>query len=80
MNFILEMPTDTFFDLIKNALEKDAEDKLWQKWLAELPHMNEQTFVSFEDYKKKHYKPKNTTQTDDEILADAAQILQNMSR
>ena len=79
MTFILEMPYDSFIELIHNAFEKDVEAMLWEKWLVELPNMDKSTFIPFEEYKQKHFK-QESTKTDDEILQDAENILKSMSR
>lgn len=39
--------------LIRKAVEKDQEERLFQQWVAQLPYMDKKTFVSFEDYRDK---------------------------
>lgn len=41
------------FDLIDFAIEKERENNLWEVYSLQYPNMNEDTFISFEDYKKK---------------------------
>ena len=77
----MELDSDTFIDLLNKAIEQDIEDKLWQKWLVELPYMDEKTFLSFDEYKDKHFKQKETQKmSDEEVLKDAENILKMMSR
>ena len=81
MSFIMELDSDTFIGLIQKAIEKDIEDRLWQKWLAELPNMDGKTFIPFDRYKEKHFKHEETQKmSDEEILQDAESILKSMSR
>jgi len=54
--------------LLIDAHNKDLEDQLWQRWLAERPLMEE--FVSFEDYKIEAFGIK-TVLNKEEILKDA---------
>lgn len=74
----MELETDTFIDFIYNAYEQDLEQKLWEKWLVELPNMDKTTFIPFEEYKNKHFRQK-PKKTDEEIIADAENILKSMS-
>lgn len=80
MSFVFNLDTDTFIDLIKKALEKETEDKLWEKWLVQMPHMEHP--ISFNDYKDKHFKnvANESGKTDEELLEDAERILKSMSR
>jgi len=76
MSFVMSLDPQTLAKLIMKAFEKEIEDRIWQKWLAEFPHMDEKSFISFEQYKDKHFKPHAMTdKTDEEILKDAENIL-----
>lgn len=79
MSFFMQLDTDMFIDLVIKAIEKDAEDRLWEQWLAELPNMTEKTFIPFQKYRDKRFKRNtadvNTDKTDEEILQDADNIL-----
>lgn len=41
------------FKLIKKAYEIDADEKLWDLYLINFNNMNEDNFISFNDYKSK---------------------------
>jgi hypothetical protein len=43
-------------EIIKVAREKIEDDRIWQRWLVELNHMDENNFLSFEKYKEKLYE------------------------
>ena len=82
MSFVMSLDVKIVAELIVKAFEKELEEKLWQKWLAELPNMNKDTFVSFEKYKENHLKPQVSIslRTDEEILQDAENILKLMNK
>jgi len=39
-------------EIIKVARKKINEKMIWERWLVELPYMDESNFKSFEDYKR----------------------------
>lgn len=81
MSYILDLDTEMFIDLVGKAIEKNFEDRVWDRWLAELPQMDKKTFISFDDYKDKLLKPNATSgKSDEDILRDAESILKMMSR
>lgn len=41
----------TGLSLILKAIEKNREDRIFQQWVVQLPHMGQDNFVSFADYK-----------------------------
>lgn len=75
MSFVMNLDVKTFANLIVKAFEKEAEEKIWQKWLVELPYFGESNFVSFESYKDKHYQQQESDKNDEEIMQDAEYIL-----
>lgn len=76
MSFVMDLPSETLVDLLAHAVDKELEDKLWQKWLAELPNMDEKTFIPFEEYKRRTFTSKKK-KSDDEIIQDAENILKS---
>ena len=64
-----------FMQLLNVAITKDIEDKLWQQWKVDYSRMDKETFISFEDYKLKAFKPKVNIEVDvKKILEDAERI------
>ncbi|WP_200415937.1 hypothetical protein [Virgibacillus salexigens] len=62
-------------------MNKDLEDKIWEKWLVDYSRMGEGDFISFDEYKDRHFKKENKQQkSDEEILNDAENILKLMSQ
>jgi hypothetical protein len=66
--------------LIKKAIEKDQEDRIFQQWVAQLPYMDKKSFVSFEDYKNKLTGANIDTRSVAEIEADLAEAERQLQR
>ena len=68
---ICDMPWQNGIQIIRKASEKDVESRIWEMWLAQLPNMDEEHFISFSDYKDKllNVTPKKKQQTVDEQIA-----------
>lgn len=47
-------------ELIKTAYEKQSEERLWQRWLVDYQNMDNEHFISFEEYKNETLKAYNT--------------------
>ena len=56
-----------------DAFKLDQEEKLWDQWLVDYSRMTGETFVSFDDYKKKATgkSGNKTVLNKEEILKDA---------
>jgi hypothetical protein len=67
-----------FMELLNKAREKSNKEKVWQRWLAERPLMQE--FISFEDYYKKLSPVQVSKRTKEEILKDVDEIRQMAGR
>ena len=57
-DYILNLYYKDGFEFIVKAFEKENEDKLFKQWLVDYSRMNEDNFMSFEDYKKRPTKTK----------------------
>ena len=55
------MEMDFSIDLIIYAFEKNTENELYDLWKLQFPNMDKESFVSFEDYKKKVMTNRNYT-------------------
>lgn len=60
-------------EMIFKAVEEDANDRLWDKWLSDSGNG-----MTFEQYAEKH-KPQ-PFKSDEQVLQDAEDILKMMSR
>lgn len=61
IDYILNLQFEEGYELISKAYEKDAEEKLWQQWLVDYRLMDQETFISFEEYKSKRRGSSNST-------------------
>jgi len=63
-----------FISLLNMTIEKSKEDRLWERWLVEMPHFEK--FMSFTDYLKKATEIVKTskTVTKEEALSIAEKI------
>lgn len=46
----MQLDGDTGLGLIIKALEQERDDRIFQQWVVQLPHMGD-NFISFADYK-----------------------------
>ena len=53
---------------INKAIEEEKDSRLWEVWLTLYPNMTEDNFISFEEFKGKQAKKK---QTDQDMMAMA---------
>lgn len=83
IDYILKLEFQEALELVKKAYEKDFEARLWEKWLVDYRNMDEKTFISFEDYKKKILDKsqvvKDKTSKED-LLVMAAEITDKISQ
>lgn len=47
---ILQMPVPFIMESIKNAVEKQNEQRVWEQWLTIYPHMTKENFVKYEEF------------------------------
>ena len=78
IEYILCLDFEEGCELISKAYEKYIEDKLWEQWLVDYRFMNNETFISFEDYKKRSQKTTtvDTNLTKDEIENKVKSIIE----
>lgn len=60
------------------AKEKEREERIFQQWVAQLPYMDKQNFVSFEDYKNKLTGANIDRRSVAEIEAELAEVEQRL--
>lgn len=76
MEYILSLPWDQFTALLSEAAEQRRREEIRQEWLAQLPWMGKDNFVSFEDYyAQRVVKPLDgPRRSKEELLAEAKRI------
>jgi hypothetical protein len=68
----------TGLSLILKAIEKNRDDRIFQQWVAQLPWMNQDSFVSFADYKDRVTGANIDRRSVAEIEADLARAEQEL--
>ncbi len=53
IDYVLNLDLITGYNLYLKAIEKDIEKTIWERWLIDYRSMTKDTFISFNDYKKK---------------------------
>lgn len=64
--------------LILKAIEKNREERIFQQWVAQLPWMGQDNFVSFADYKDRVTGANIDRRSVAEIEADVARAEQEL--
>lgn len=59
IEFLMSLDFDEIMGFYLEAKKKNAEERLWQQWLVDYGRWEKkEQFISFENYKKKAFKPK----------------------
>jgi hypothetical protein len=74
LSFIMNLPLGDGIELIYNAFEKNAEEKLYSRWLVDYGRMTDETFVSFEEYKNSFKNIKKPRKSIEEMIEQAEMI------
>lgn len=72
------MPYAYGFEVYEAAVEQKQEELLWEVWLARYPHMTQENYVSFEQFKIDVKAEPVVERSEKEVLADADRILNSM--
>jgi len=73
MNHLSNKPFSFLPSLIYKAIEKREEKKAWDMWIARYPHMDEKTFVPFNEFYRK-ITMKISKRPSSDILNEAIEI------
>jgi len=65
-----------FLKLIRKALEKREEERLWDMWVSVYPNMDKKNFITFSEFYEKQRTQKivNTQKTKEELLSEVEEI------
>lgn len=66
--------------LIRKASEEKQKERAFQQWVAQLPYMDKQTFISFEDYWDKLTGSSIDRRSVAEIEADLAEAERQLQK
>ena len=47
----MRLDGETGLGLIVKALEQERDDRIFQQWVVQLPHMSKENYISLADYK-----------------------------
>ncbi|WP_226085644.1 hypothetical protein [Mesobacillus sp. S13] len=82
IGFIMALPMDEGLQIYTKAIDRNVEKFIWEKWLVDYQRMTPDNFVPFSEYLRKAKEPPKPkdNRSDEEILADADDILKMMKR
>lgn len=70
IEYILQLDVQTGLSLILKAMEKSRDERIFQQWVAQLPWMDRDNFVSFADYRDRVTGANIDRRSVAEIMAD----------
>jgi len=76
----LQTDIKTGLSLILKAMEKERDERIFQQWVAQLPWMGRDNFVSFADYKDKLTGANIDRRSVAEIEADLEEVERQLQR
>lgn len=81
IDYILRLPIKNVTRLLIKAKETKEEDMAWDVYLTIYPNMNEETYISFDDFFKRKLPKKEEvkSKTETEILTDVKEILNSFN-
>ncbi len=71
---------ETGLGLILTALEKERDDRIFQQWVAQLPWMSQDNYVSFAEYKDKITGANIDRRSVVEIMADLDEVERQLQK
>lgn len=74
---VLDLDIETGAELIQEAYKKQLDKKLWDMWLTKYPWMDEENYMSFEDFKDEMMDQENQPQklSRNEIIEQSERII-----
>lgn len=83
MNYILNLDIEDFLELYIETLIKKQEDKLFQEWLVQVPYMDKDSYISFNDYLnncKQNNQSNYDHVSDEELLKEMEEVIKQFER
>lgn len=71
---------ETGLALIRKAAEEEQKARAYQQWVVQLPYMDKQTYISFEDYWNRLTGANIDRRSVAEIEADLTEVEQQLKR
>lgn len=66
--------------MIQKAMEKDRDERIFRQWVAQLPWMDKNTFISFADYKDRVTGANIDRRSVAEIMKDLDEVERELQR
>lgn len=76
----MQLDGETGLGLIVKALEQERDDRIFQQWVVQLPHMGRDNFISFTDYKDKVTGANIDRRSTAEILAELDEVERQLQK
>ena len=70
----MRLPADRGSALIERAEKRQTEDRQFLQWVVQLPYMGSDSFMSFEDYKRRLHGEDIDRRPTAEILSELAGV------
>lgn len=80
IEYILNLDLEEGIEFINKAYEKQLDEQIWQRWLVEYRNMDENNFISFENYKALLTKKVDKTIKTTEILKQSEEIIKKAKK
>lgn len=74
LDYIMNQDVVHGINIINRAIQERDKDKLWQQWLVMYPYMDEENFISFEDFYDSMRIDNTMHKSKGELLAEAEEI------
>ncbi len=72
----MHMPYQDALKVIAKGREDDFEKRLWDQYVSIYPYMNDDNFISFEEFKNKAVKPVEPARTKEDVLGEVENIIE----
>ena len=76
----MRLDGDTGLGLILKALEQVRDERIFQQWVVQLPHMGSDNYISLADYKDKLTGANIDRRSVAEILADLDEVERQLQK
>lgn len=77
---MLQADIELGLPLIIKAMEENRDERLFQQWVVQVPWMDKENYVSFEDYKNKLTGANVDRRSVSDIEADLAEVERQLQR
>lgn len=83
MNYILNLDIEDFLELYIETLIKKQENKLFQEWVVQVPYMDKDSYIPFNDYLnscKQNNQSSYNPISDEELLKEMEEVMKQFER